>query len=310
VKVLVLGATGMLGSMVLDYFKRHTNYTLAATVRGKNVPNEVRQVEFLPLDASTASVDELSALLSDVDWVINCIGVIKPYIKDNNPVEVANAVRINSLFPHNLANAVGNTSARVLQIATDCVYSGKIGFYKETDNHDAEDVYGRSKSLGEPQVQRFHNLRVSIIGPEKKVHSSLLDWFLSHPKGATVKGYANHTWNGITTLHFAKLCLGIIENNTELSNLQHVVPANALNKYQMLQCFKSCYGREDLKIEEFETPQPIHRTLATDGASANEQLWSRAGYEKVPTIETMVEEMAGYSLNKDNEKVKKKNAAA
>ena len=170
-RVVVLGASGMLGSMVLSELAGDGTLEVTGTVRPA-------------LDAECAGVDDLARLLDGASWAVNAIGVIKPYIRDDEAAAVERAVRVNGLFPHLLARAAERTGCRVLQIATDCVYSGTIGNYREDAPHDALDVYGKTKSLGEVNSPAVHHLRCSIIGPEPKAHVSLLDWFLGPPSGS------------------------------------------------------------------------------------------------------------------------------
>jgi len=220
-------------------------------------------------DAEHPNLDKLMHM----EWVINCVGLIKPHC---GSVELA--VRINALFPHLLP-------ANTIQIATDCVYSGKKGNYVETDPHDALDVYGKTKSLGE--ASHINNLRCSIIGPEIKSHLSLLDWFLSQDKA---DGYTNHLWNGITSLHFSRICQGIIREGIELPNVQHIVPADVVTKVELLHIISEAYGR-DIKITDTES-ETVNRTLATNNLNLNSQIWRAAGYDEPPTIRQMVQELS------------------
>lgn len=249
-KMIILGRTGMLGSMVFKTLGGE------ATDRGN----------FNALDPYLGLLDH--------DWVINCIGVIKPYCGD-----VENAIRVNALFPHVLPS---NT----IQIATDCVYSGRKGAYVETDLHDALDVYGKTKSLGE--APHLKNLRCSIIGPEEKNHVSLLDWFLSQTE---VKGFTNHLWNGITTYHFAKICEGIMRENIKLPSIQHIVPADVVSKCELLEIIAKAY-KKDVLIRPVEAPEAVNRTLSTNNPELNAKLWKAAGYDKPPTIEQMIKELS------------------
>src|SRR6188768_1202155 len=192
-RVIVLGATGMLGSMVCSYLKRNSDFEVVGTTRGT--------FDARKFVAGETQKEELRA-----DTIINCIGVIKPFCKDTDRQGVIHAIEVNALFPHRLAAEAKRVGARVIQIATDCVYSGAKGDYIETDAHDALDVYGKSKSLGEVFDGSLLNIRCSIIGPELKSKSSLLEWCLSNRDGATLSGFAHHRWNGVTTLQFAQLC--------------------------------------------------------------------------------------------------------
>lgn len=248
----VLGSTGMLGSMVT-----------------KTIPNS-QPVTRDAFDAESPSYH----WYKEGDWIINCIGLIKPYCED-----VERAVKVNALFPHSLPPTT-------LQIATDCVYSGKKGKYAESDRHDATDVYGKTKSLGE--ASHIKNLRCSIIGPELKNHASLLDWFLEQKEA---NGFTNHLWNGITTYHFAKIVEGIIREGIELPKLQHIVPADVVTKAELLKIIARAYKKK-IKVTDIEAGEAIDRTLDTHNKAKNRELWKAAGYAKPLTIEEMIKELA------------------
>jgi dTDP-4-dehydrorhamnose reductase len=282
--------------MVLDYLRGSSSLKLTATVRTRDMLQKLQarfpESDWRLLDAERCSVNDIVDVLSDAKWVVNAIGVIKPYINDDNAAEVERAVTVNALFPHLLARAAEQTGCRVLQIATDCVFSGSKGKYTEKDSHDPLDVYGKTKSLGEVYSANMHHLRCSIIGPEPKGHVSLLDWFLGQPSNAGVSGYVNHQWNGVTTLHFAKLCHGVIEHGLDLPHVQHLVPQGVVSKAELLECFRREYRREDIAITPTEAKTVIDRTLATLGGSLNRQLWAAAGYEEPPSVPQMVAELA------------------
>jgi dTDP-4-dehydrorhamnose reductase len=298
-KVLVLGGTGMLGSMVTNCLARAEQFELIATARSNDMASVCKrrlpEVEWHTFDASSPNTTrERAGLFEQCNWVINCIGVIKPFINDSNAEQVERAIQVNSIFPHTIARLTEGI-ARVLQIATDCVYSGSKGRYVETDAQDALDVYGKTKSLGEVTAEHMHHLRCSIVGPEMRSPKSLMEWFLGQPQGASVNGFVNHQWNGVTTLHFAKLCRAIIANDLELSHMQHVVPDGAVTKYDMLKEFARRYGRDDLIINATEAPAIIDRTLETTNPGKNQQLWNAAGYPQVPTVPQMIEELATFN---------------
>lgn len=300
-RVLLLGGTGMLGAMVADVLARDPKIRLSVTARNPardGIAGPARQAACAPLDAE-ADRDELPALLAPgFDWIVNAIGVIKPYIKDTDPVATERAVRVNGLFPHRLARAARAAHAPVLQIATDCVYSGKVGKYPEDAEHDALDVYGKSKSLGEVPVEGMHHLRCSIIGPEVTNHRSLLDWFLGQAHGAQLTGYSNHLWNGVTTYHYARLCQGIIHGNLTLPSRVHVIPTGAVTKAEMLETFAEIYGRSDLQIKRGEAAVVIDRTLSTQDPALNQAMWAAAGYATPPTFRQMMTELAGHPFNR------------
>jgi dTDP-4-dehydrorhamnose reductase len=303
-RVLVLGASGMLGSMVADYLSRDAGLEITATVRSPEYLERGRRllpdVRWLDLDAGDPDAPGLPVLFDGQAWVVNAIGVIKPLIREDDPVEVERAIRVNSLWPHEMAKIAACSGARVIQIATDCVYSGVRGRYAEKDAHDPTDVYGKTKSLGEVRAPGFLHLRCSIIGPEPRAHRSLLGWFLSQKPGATVPGYVNHRWNGLTTLHFAKLCGGIIREDLPLAGLRHVIPADDITKRDLLGLFAAHFRRPDIVIDPREAAVIVDRTLVTEDAGANAALWRAAGYASPPAVADMVAELASHDYRLGN----------
>ena len=304
-KVIVLGASGMLGSMVLDVLSNEKNFVVTATLREENLLNEFskkyEKVIFKKLDVEKSGINEIKEIIAENEWVINAIGVIKPYIHDNNSTEVERAIKINSLFPHLLSEVIVETNKKVIQIATDCVYSGQKGGYVETDLHDALDAYGKTKSLGEVIYPNFYNLRCSIIGPELKGHLSLMDWFLGQPKDSSVNGYLNHKWNGITTFHFVKLCIGIINSEIKINHLQHIIPNGEISKADLLKVFANAYNRKDIIVNQINAEKVVDRTLLTNNERLNKKIWRSAGYMKIPSIEEMIFEMSNFDFSKYNE---------
>ena len=294
-KVLVLGGTGMLGAMVVDTFSREPKVDVTATVREQSLLSRWRAfypaVSWSTLDAESFLEEEVASAVRDCAWVVNCIGVIKPYIRDDRAAEVERAVRVNALFPYTLGGAAEKAGAKVLQIATDCVYSGAKGKYREGDPHDALDVYGKTKSLGEANLPNLHHLRCSIVGPEHTSFLSLLEWFRRQPGNAKVGGYLNHEWNGVTTLHFARLCLGIVRKKPPVPRLQHVVPDGTVTKEALLRHFSAAFGRGDITIDPMHAKTVVDRTLGTENVEANLALWNAAGYPTPPSVPRMVEEL-------------------
>lgn len=296
-RVLVLGGTGMLGSMVVDELARRPGLRVTATARDEALTAPFRQrvdgVDWRIFDAAAADEAIDAELLSGAEWVINCIGILKPLIRDDNAFEVERALRINALFPMRLARATAGR-AQVLQIATDCTYSGARGRYREADPHDATDVYGKTKSLGEARAGHVHHLRCSIIGPEAKAPRSLLEWLLAQPRGGAVNGFVNHHWNGVTSLQFARLCAGIVEHQLQLPHLQHVVPEGRVTKCEILQCLARGYDRDDLTVTPTQAALVLDRTLATDDERLNDELWIAAGYAAPPSVPQMIAELARF----------------
>jgi dTDP-4-dehydrorhamnose reductase len=281
-KVLILAGTGMLGHAVLKELGGFPGEVAFTSRSGSGVP----------FDVLSDSVESLAKYLRPGDYIINCLGITKPHIKDDNEKDVAQAKLVNSLFPAEVASLAEKAGSRVIQIATDCVFSGRKGHYLETDVHDAEDVYGKTKSLGEVISDNVMHIRVSTIGRELGRNTLLLEWILSHAHGATIPGYTDHFWNGVTTNHFAKVVRGIIENDGFRAGLSHLVPADELSKADLVRQIASAFGRSDLIVKDTDSGKPIDRTLATTDPAFNKSLWAGAGYPDIPTIEQLIAEIA------------------
>jgi len=284
--VLVLGATGMLGSACYKYFSGEHNFRTIGTSRSQSS-------EFL----KCSNISDLSKILSShkIDRIINCIGVIKPRIKDQNNATILDAILMNSIFPLELAEIAESKKIKVIQIATDCVYSGAKGNYVETDFHDALDIYGKTKSLGEVKSNYFLNLRTSIIGREMNRVSSLLEWFVTQ-NNSEIQGFTNHFWNGVSTYHFARICAAIFRSKNDFYGTQHLVPVDSVSKAQLLEIFKIVYERTDITIIKSVNSSSINRTLATENLERNNLLWSLAGYKGAPSVAQIVKEMKEFEF--------------
>lgn len=288
-RALVLGATGMLGSTLLREFRRFDIETIATARDPERVDSDARIVRF---DVERDDVDEVLAELSPGDYVINCIGVIRHLMRDDVAADRRRAVDVNSAFPYRLAAAAGARGLHVIQIATDCVYSGSTGWYSEAAAHDATDVYGQSKSLGEVPSENVLNLRCSIIGPEVGSSTSLLEWVLAHPQGAKLNGYTDHLWNGVTTSAFARVAAAIVKAGDRLAGTHHLVPADAVSKAELVRLIAAAWGRDDLTVEDVTTARPIDRTLSTLDPDLSRRLWLQAAYPEPPSIAEMIAEQA------------------
>ena len=185
-KVWVLGANGMLGSRVVQEIAK----------RGIDVSEITRQSHYdFSLGKSESEDSELLASLEEKfgrpTHIVNTIGVVKPRIDESKKESVLNAIQGNTLFPRNLGSYCEENTVHLIQIATDCVYSGTRGSYSESDLHDPTDVYGQTKSLGEFQSHQISLIRCSIIGRENQNKYSLVEWVNSQRRDASINGFTN-----------------------------------------------------------------------------------------------------------------------
>jgi dTDP-4-dehydrorhamnose reductase len=276
----------MLGSMVARVLTNDAGMRVSTAAR--HAPDGTRRAG---IDHTfEAGRDPIGPLLDtdSYDWVVNAIGIIKPRIEEAVAGSVEQALLVNALFPYRLASESAARGQRVIQIATDGVFAGTTGGYDEAADHDAADVYGKTKSLGEVPAPNVVHLRCSIVGPDSS--DSLLGWALSAPRDAHIKGFTNHLWNGITTLHFAKLCAAVIAG-TEVPAMTHVVPSGTLDKASLLEAALLAFGRDDVTVDRQAADVAVDRTLTTRDPAANGRLWAGAGYAVPPTIPGMLIEL-------------------
>ena len=297
-KVLVIGASGMLGIEVVKELSKNKNVNLCATIRSntdkskikKYLNNDISNIKFYKFNIDGNYKKKLKEIVSNKDYIINCVGVIKPYIDESDPESIKNALDVNSLFPHILNKSI-KKKTKIFQIATDCVYNGEKGKYYEKDHHNATDIYGKSKSAGEVKSDNFFNIRCSIIGIEIKSFKSLLCWFLNQKINANIFGFKNHLWNGITTKHFGKIISVIITKKIQIPNMLHIVPGNIVNKYELLKLFQKKFKRNDLKITKVDAKLIVNRTLQSSYKKLNSKINRYLGYKKNPSIKQMIDEI-------------------
>lgn len=256
-RILVLGASGMLGNAITRYFSDAGNFLITGTVRSKrNInlfpkhvqPNIASGVDIYKFD----SIRKLIAKQKP-DIVINCVGLVKQLSDANDPLI---ALPINTLFPHKLARLCFEYGARLVHMSTDCVFTGSKGMYTEDDVTDAQDLYGVSKRLGEVDYPNAITLRTSIIGHELNGNRSLIDWFLSQE--TNVKGFSKAIFSGLPTIEVARLIRDYVIPHPELTGVYHVSAA-PINKYDLLSLVANLYSK-DIEITK-ENDFVIDRSL-------------------------------------------------
>lgn len=266
-KIGILGSTGLLGNTVAKYFIENTDHEIVCTYRNKNVALTENSVYFDALDPDFSILDKC-------EYVINCIGIIKPFMKD----DLINNIYVNAIFPRKLSDFCQEKKIKLIHITTDCVFSGKDGNYDESSSHDCLDEYGKSKSLGEPNNCMV--IRTSIIGEEIHKNASLISWAKSM-KGKEVNGFLNHLWNGVTTKRYAEICKEIIERNLFEVGLFHIY-SNYLTKFELLHLINKKFNLE-LKINDYFDKISIDRRLST-----NKKLKNKISFK---SIQQQIEEL-------------------
>jgi len=241
--IIVLGGDGMLGHKVFQALKIRFSNTMC-TIRGSTSDELFRKIDLFQavnildnMDAMPTS--ELMNILRELrpSIIINCIGVVK---QRSQAKELIPSIALNALLPHTLASECAGWGGRLIHFSTDCVFNGKKGGYKEDDISDAEDIYGKTKYLGEVATQNALTLRTSIIGRELKSFKSLLEWFLSQ-NNSTVKGFNRAIYSGVTTNYLAEVVSNLVENHPNLCGLYQVA-SKTISKYDLLCELRDAYN--------------------------------------------------------------------
>ena len=283
----------MLGKMCSLVFSDDSDIKLWGTHRGKEnkfIFNSTN-MELLNFDVFATEIETLIDKVNP-NYVVNCIGRIKPTINEEDALSVSEAQKVNSELPIKLELLSGDNDFKIIQIGTDCVFSGLKGSYKVNDKYDALDIYGKTKAAGEIDNKQKMLIRTSIVGPEVKPGRSLLNWFLEQEEDARVNGFTNHLWNGITTLAFARVVKSVIINNSYEDKIFHLTPKDTISKFDLLTLFKENFKRQDILIEPVEAEEIIDRTLVYESDKENKKIWETAGYKDVPTLKELIVELA------------------
>jgi dTDP-4-dehydrorhamnose reductase len=283
-RVLVLGGDGMLGHKVFQVFRnrfeafatfRHPDgmlprYPIYADARPEQL---IHGVDAMDLDSVIRSLARAKP-----NVVINCIGIVKQLEDAKNPLM---GIAVNSLFPHRLAQLCSAAGVRLLHVSTDCVFSGRKGCYTEDDVPDADDLYGRTKLLGEVSLKGCLTIRTSIIGRDFRKQSALLEWLLSNRNGR-VKGYVNAIYSGFPTQVFARIMEALIVDYPDLSGLYHV-SSDAISKYDLLVKIRDAL-KLDIEIES-------DGGFCCDRSLDSSRFRTETGYP-IPGWDSMIAELA------------------
>lgn len=287
-RALVLGVTGMLGHVLYDQLGLygHEVFGTARSIGRASDTFRQQPVTHVFQGIEASDPDAILGVLAEVQpqVVINCIGVIKQVPAAKDPVT---SISLNALFPHRLALFCRAVGARLIHISTDCIFSGRKGNYLESDSPDADDLYGRSKLLGEVIDAHCLTLRTSIIGHELQSSFGLLEWFLAQQ--GTTKGFTQAIFSGFPTVELARIIAEYVIPNPSLNGL-YQVSSNPISKYDLLQIVARCYGKE-IHIEPDDSVK-IDRSLNSDHFRKD------TGYHP-PPWEKLVEEMHEHFMKAD-----------
>ncbi len=249
-RILVLGSTGMLGHQLCRILS--DRFEIWGTLHDE--AEVYQQYQLLPAECLVSKVDARhfdsvrSAIeKSKPEAVVNCIGIVK---QRDEAKQAVPSIQVNALFPHQLADFCVERAIRVIQISTDCVFSGSRGNYSEIDVPDPVDLYGRTKLLGELNRPGCLTLRTSIIGWQVNTFSSLLSWFALQ-RNRHIKGYRKAIYSGFSTTVLAQLIGDVLQTRPDLSGVYQVA-SEPISKFDLLVRLRDLLEWRDLTIEPDE----------------------------------------------------------
>jgi dTDP-4-dehydrorhamnose reductase len=280
VKILILGTTGMLGHKLMQVLS--PGFDVTGTVRG-NAQKLANHPVFAGMNIiGNVRADDIRDIQNMIvkikpDVVVNCIGIVKQLPEANDPLS---AIAINALFPHQLAKICRQKKIRLIHLSTDCVFSGNRGNYTEDDPSDADDLYGKTKFLGEVNYPGCLTIRTSIIGRELNTSHGLIEWFLSQEE-KTVFGYKKAIFSGLTTIALSEMINTIISDYPELHGVRQIA-SEPISKFDLLHLVKKIYGMT-IVIEPDET--------VINNRSLNPDKFKKETTIRIPSWQHMITQM-------------------
>ncbi len=248
-KILVIGASGMLGHVIARYMSEQ-GYEVDTVVNSGEYNDQSIKINLMDKSDFEQFINDRGFIY---DYVINAAGILVQLSDERKDI----ASYINAYLPHQLEYIFSKTKTKIIHYSTDCVFSGKNGPYSEDSFQDGELFYDKSKALGEIINDKDLTLRQSIIGPDiNKNGVGLFNWFMS--QNGQINGYSGALWNGVTTIELAKATRAAIEHN--LTGLYHLTPKSNINKYELLKIFNDVFSR-GLEINEDRSTMNLNKTL-------------------------------------------------
>lgn len=286
-RVLILGITGMLGHTLFKKMNKNNNLEVFGTTRNKNgLENYFTEDEMIKIRGNV-DADNFETVIRAIASVqptiiINCIGIIKQLPISKDPLT---AITVNAQLPHRISLVARSANARFIHISTDCVFNGKKGNYTEKDHSNAEDLYGRTKFLGEVAYPHCVTLRTSIIGHELKTNYSLVDWFMSQQND--VNGFTKAMYSGFPTIEIVNIISNYVIPNKNLTGLYHV-SSDPISKFDLLNILKEIY-KKDININPFSD-------FVLDRSMNSDKFKIATGYV-APSWNQLIENMYNHVMN-------------
>ena len=283
--IVIIGCSGLIGHKLYQVFSERFDHVTGIMhgsldrFSGYKIFDPSSVIENVSVEETELTFAKLEQLRPDV--VLNCAGITRRRPEINMPLK---AIAVNSLFPHQLSDWTRKNGSRLIHFSTDCVFDGSKGNYKEDSEPTPEDMYGRTKALGEVGNDHSLTIRSSFIGQELSIHSELLGWFLQQ-EGKVVGGFTNAMYSGVSTLEMSRVIGDIIQKYPNITGLYNLSVPEAISKYELL-----CLARDAYQLNVDIRKDPSLVTNPTlDGSKLR-----KAIDLKLPTWEEMMHDLASH----------------
>ena len=298
-KVLVLGSDTGLGRMICLVLSQSDGISVSATYGGSSdiqnsLPDNITE-SVLRTDCSSSELsDNLSTLLKDSDYVVNCLSEWVPVTGDTSEESedyALSVARSHIMTPFIVAQVAEEMSCKVVHPSSHGVFSGGGGKYTEKRAHDSDSVFGRACSMGEAISEHVYNLRCCIVGPEPRTKNHFLSRLINLPANSKARASKDRLLTPCTSLAFARICRGIILQDRDIGNVQHISTNERLSLFDMMVSTLAIFRREDVQPLEKRDDPVMDWSLATVNEEVNGELWDGAGYDSIPSFEDMLSEL-------------------
>jgi dTDP-4-dehydrorhamnose reductase len=271
---MILGGSGMIGHQIYQHLKSFSEYQIVIQHNKNSFFKNSVSIDFFNLIKLKEFI-----LTEKPNFIINCSGIL---IEDSES-DLKKAIYLNAYVPHQVKDLANSFGCKMIQISTDCVFSGQNGPYDENDARDGFSNYSVTKGLGEINDEFNLTLRTSVIGPDLKQNSpELFHWFLNQKD--SINGYSQSIWSGVTSFQFAKSLKEFLDSNA--IGIHHVASATPISKFKLLHLLEN-YFNKGIKIQK------------VDGPISNKSLKcsSKEIQLNIPSYDLMIEELYNKTIS-------------
>ena len=227
-RILITGASGMLGSTL--YKQWQSKYQIYCTGTSKALPNMKNYMQF---NLRASNFKELFDW-AQPDVIVHCAALTNGNFCQENPEE---AFLINGLSSYKLAQSASE-NCRIIYISTDAVFSADLHMAKENDIPNPDNIYGKSKELGEflliQNSQNYTIVRTTIVGfNEKEGKAGFVEWIIHSAKNKIpIQLFDDVLFNPISCSLLGNELSTIIDSGGFKNEIVHLSGSEVVSKFE------------------------------------------------------------------------------